>query len=67
MGEYQVVAIDDTTGRAIVAFHASNTWDVKSATRNPLGEKTSGGPTGPSSGKFSALTTNFYWTETVSF
>lgn len=66
--QYQVVAVDSDTGRAIVAFHARNFWDTKSLTRLPWVDKATGGPAGgPTSGPLSRLEQHFYWSEVIEF
>ncbi|GAA0801727.1 hypothetical protein Sya03_06590 [Spirilliplanes yamanashiensis] len=64
---YQVAAVDPVKGRAVVAFTATNTWDVKSMTRPPWIDKASWNPPEPASGRLSDVTQTFSWVEVIPF
>jgi RHS repeat-associated protein len=65
--DYEIMAVDPDSGKAVVTFHAHNQTDVKSMTRNPLVPKQEGGGNGPATGPWSAKTQDYYWTEVITF
>ncbi len=65
--KYEVSAVDPVKGRAVVAYTATNTWDVKSMTRPPWIDKKSWNPPEPASGPLADVTQRFSWVEVIPF
>lgn len=64
---YEVMAVDPDKGRAVVAFHGTNTWDRKSGMRPPWIDKKDWNPVEPTSGAQRPVKQNFYWVEVIDF
>ncbi|GID91840.1 hypothetical protein ACFQFC_00525 [Amorphoplanes digitatis] len=65
--DYQVTAVDGTSGKAVVSFHVQNVMDQKSLLRNPLADRKSAKRNGPKTGRTSPITMHVYWTEVIDF
>jgi RHS repeat-associated protein len=65
---YSVMAVDNASGRAVVAFEAKNIWGLKSLTRIPFGPHAGESVLrGRTEGAMANVEQYWYWTEVIDF